>query len=203
MAGAVKKAALPILRHLTDATGRFCARCSKPPTSLWCTQDEHIVADAQQHVVACRGSFLYFSGSKAFMQIMSREHNMLQRQALILKAGTYPLTPEDRARLQVCTPHPAPRPSPLPLPLVADSASSSRPRQAESCHSQRVCSCHAGSAEHALAMLCAVEDGHQAWFNSCWYQLVYAGAFCRLRRWACPGGENVITASCQPCMSLA
>lgn len=48
-----------------------------------------------------RGSFLYFSGSKAFMQIISREHNMLKRQALILKAGTHPLTDQDRARLKV------------------------------------------------------------------------------------------------------
>lgn len=35
------------------------------------------------------------------MQIMSREHNMLKRQALILKAGTHPLTDQDRARLKV------------------------------------------------------------------------------------------------------
>ena len=35
------------------------------------------------------------------MQIISREHNMLKRQALILKAGTYHLTDQDRARLKV------------------------------------------------------------------------------------------------------
>lgn len=48
----------------------------------------------------CRGSFLYFSGSKAFMQIMVREHNMLHRQAIILKAATYPLNDKDRQRLK-------------------------------------------------------------------------------------------------------
>ncbi len=47
-----------------------------------------------------RGSFLYFSGSKAFMQIMVREHNMLHRQAIILKAATYPLNDKDRQRLK-------------------------------------------------------------------------------------------------------
>lgn len=50
---------------------------------------------------AGRGSFLYFSGSKAFMQIMVREHSMLQRQALILRAATFPLNDRDRQRLKV------------------------------------------------------------------------------------------------------
>ena len=57
---------------------------------------------SQQWSFSCvhRGSFLYFSGSKAFMQIMVREHNMLHRQAIILKAATYPLNDKDRQRLK-------------------------------------------------------------------------------------------------------
>ena len=35
------------------------------------------------------------------MQIMVREHNMLHRQAIILKAATYPLNDKDRQRLKV------------------------------------------------------------------------------------------------------
>jgi hypothetical protein len=34
------------------------------------------------------------------MQIMVREHNMLHRQAIILKAATYPLNDKDRQRLK-------------------------------------------------------------------------------------------------------
>ncbi len=34
-------------------------------------------------------------------QIMASHHNMLQRQALILRAGEEPLTDEDRQRLKV------------------------------------------------------------------------------------------------------
>lgn len=37
------------------------------------------------------------------MQIMVREHNMLHRQALILRAATYSLTDRDRQRLKVCS----------------------------------------------------------------------------------------------------
>lgn len=35
------------------------------------------------------------------MQIMVREHNMLHRQALILRAATFPLNDKDRQRLKV------------------------------------------------------------------------------------------------------
>ena len=35
------------------------------------------------------------------MQIMVREHSMLHRQALILRAGTFPLNDQDRQRLKV------------------------------------------------------------------------------------------------------
>ncbi|CAL8467814.1 g7352 [Coccomyxa elongata] len=48
----------------------------------------------------CRGSFLMFAGSRAFMQIMTQRHAMLRRQALLLRAGCEPLTEEDKARLQ-------------------------------------------------------------------------------------------------------
>ncbi|KAK9817177.1 hypothetical protein WJX72_010690 [[Myrmecia] bisecta] len=48
----------------------------------------------------CRGSFLYFAGSRAFSQIMAAAHTMLHRQAALLKAGTEPLTSADRRRLE-------------------------------------------------------------------------------------------------------
>ena len=38
------------------------------------------------------------------MQIMVREHHMLHRQALILRAAAYPLNDKDRHRLKVCVP---------------------------------------------------------------------------------------------------
>jgi hypothetical protein len=47
----------------------------------------------------CRGSYLYFTGSRAFMQVLAQRHNMLHRQALIARAGVEPLTPGDRARV--------------------------------------------------------------------------------------------------------
>lgn len=46
----------------------------------------------------CRGSFLYFSGSRAFMQVMTQHHNMFHRQAILLRAAE-PLTEADLARL--------------------------------------------------------------------------------------------------------
>ena len=50
---------------------------------------------------ACRGSFLYFSGSRAFQQVLLRQHNVLQRHALLLKAALFPLDDADRDRLEV------------------------------------------------------------------------------------------------------
>ena len=50
---------------------------------------------------ACRGSFLYFSGSRAFQQVLLRQHNVLQRHALLLKAVLSPLDDNDRDRLEV------------------------------------------------------------------------------------------------------
>lgn len=50
---------------------------------------------------SCRGSFLYFSGSRAFQHIMNTRHTMLHRQVLIVRAGTEALNEPDRKRLQV------------------------------------------------------------------------------------------------------
>lgn len=50
---------------------------------------------------SCRGSFLYFSGSRAFQHIMTTRHTMLHRQVLIVRAGSEPLNDRDRKRLQV------------------------------------------------------------------------------------------------------
>jgi hypothetical protein len=47
----------------------------------------------------CRGSYLYFTGSRAFMQVMASRHNMLHRQAILARAGAEPLTPGDRERV--------------------------------------------------------------------------------------------------------
>ena len=48
----------------------------------------------------CRGSYLYFTGSRAFMQVMTRKHNMLHRQAILCRAGIEPITDEDKTRLK-------------------------------------------------------------------------------------------------------
>ena len=50
---------------------------------------------------SCRGSFLYFAGNKAFMQVLNERHTMLHRQAILLRAATDPLNEEDRQRLDV------------------------------------------------------------------------------------------------------
>lgn len=39
------------------------------------------------------------------MQVMLQRHNMLQRQVMLLRAASQPVTHEDRARLEVCRPH--------------------------------------------------------------------------------------------------
>ena len=48
----------------------------------------------------CRGSYLYFTGSRAFMQVMTRRHNFLHRQAILCLAGMSPVTEEDKERLR-------------------------------------------------------------------------------------------------------
>lgn len=48
----------------------------------------------------CRGSYLYFTGSRAFMQILSKHHNILHRQVALIRAGSEPLTRADSARLK-------------------------------------------------------------------------------------------------------
>lgn len=36
------------------------------------------------------------------VQVMLQRHNMLQRQVMLLRAASEPVTDEDRARLEVC-----------------------------------------------------------------------------------------------------
>lgn len=48
----------------------------------------------------CRGSYLYFTGSRAFMQVMLQKHNMLHRNAILCRAGMEPLTQADKHRLK-------------------------------------------------------------------------------------------------------
>ena len=48
----------------------------------------------------CRGSYLYFTGSRAFMQVLNERHNMLQRQVMLARAGSEPLTDADKERIR-------------------------------------------------------------------------------------------------------
>lgn len=48
----------------------------------------------------CRGSYLYFTGSRAFMQILSKKHNVLHRQVILARAAVEPLTTTDELRLK-------------------------------------------------------------------------------------------------------
>ncbi|GIL69137.1 hypothetical protein Vretifemale_124 [Volvox reticuliferus] len=48
----------------------------------------------------CRGSYLYYSGSTAFTQVMEQRHNFLHRQTILLRASTEPLLEEDSLRLK-------------------------------------------------------------------------------------------------------
>ena len=52
----------------------------------------------------CRGSFLYFAGNKAFMQVLNARHTMLHRQAILLRASTEKVTQQDRELLEVSQP---------------------------------------------------------------------------------------------------
>ena len=47
----------------------------------------------------CKGAFLDYSGSSAFTTVMSRRHNFLDRNALLIRACAEPVVPEDRSRL--------------------------------------------------------------------------------------------------------
>ncbi|KXZ45516.1 hypothetical protein GPECTOR_53g102 [Gonium pectorale] len=48
----------------------------------------------------CRGSYLYYSGSTAFTQVMEQRHNFLHRQVMLLRASVEPLLEADRQRLK-------------------------------------------------------------------------------------------------------
>ncbi|GFR46120.1 hypothetical protein Agub_g7609 [Astrephomene gubernaculifera] len=48
----------------------------------------------------CRGSYLYYSGSTAFTQIMEQRHNFLHRQVMLLRASMEAVTEDDRVRLR-------------------------------------------------------------------------------------------------------
>ena len=43
----------------------------------------------------CRGSFLYFLGTKAFTQVMNKHHTFIDRQVLLLRTGMEPMEPQD------------------------------------------------------------------------------------------------------------
>jgi hypothetical protein len=45
---------------------------------------------------SCRQSYLYFSNSSTFQQVISVDHTVLNRHALLLRAGEEPLTDQDR-----------------------------------------------------------------------------------------------------------
>eukprot|EP00873_Tetraselmis_striata_P018722 jgi/Tetstr1/438986/TSEL_027478.t1 len=47
----------------------------------------------------CRGSFLYYAGTAAFAEFINTKHGFLERNAMLARAVTEPLTEEDRARL--------------------------------------------------------------------------------------------------------
>lgn len=49
---------------------------------------------------SCRGSYLYFTGSRSFSTVLAARHCSLDRTALVLRAGLEPLSDEDRARLR-------------------------------------------------------------------------------------------------------
>ncbi|KAL4859889.1 Histone-lysine N-methyltransferase [Chlorella vulgaris] len=48
----------------------------------------------------CRGSYMYFTGSRAFQQVMNTKHTFLHRQAIIARAGCEPLTEDDWSRIK-------------------------------------------------------------------------------------------------------
>lgn len=50
---------------------------------------------------SCRGSYLYFTGARAFQSVISAHHGFLRRQALLLRATSLPLNEEDAVRLKV------------------------------------------------------------------------------------------------------
>jgi hypothetical protein len=47
----------------------------------------------------CKGAFLDYAGSSAFTAVMNTRHNFLDRNALLLRACSEPLTTSDRTRL--------------------------------------------------------------------------------------------------------
>ena len=47
----------------------------------------------------CKGAFLDYAGSSAFTAVMNVRHNFLDRNALLIRACSEPLTSDDRARL--------------------------------------------------------------------------------------------------------
>ena len=47
----------------------------------------------------CKGAFLDYAGSSAFTVVMARRHNFLDRNAILMRACSEPVTPADRALL--------------------------------------------------------------------------------------------------------
>ncbi|PRW58999.1 putative histone-lysine N-methyltransferase ATXR3 isoform X1 [Chlorella sorokiniana] len=48
----------------------------------------------------CRGSYLYFTGSRAFHQVMNTKHTFLHRQVILARAGSEPVTQDDWERVK-------------------------------------------------------------------------------------------------------
>ncbi|KDD72435.1 hypothetical protein H632_c3349p0, partial [Helicosporidium sp. ATCC 50920] len=50
--------------------------------------------------VHCRGSYLYYAGSRTFQTVMAARHHFLHRQVFVLRAALEPLAEADEARLK-------------------------------------------------------------------------------------------------------
>ena len=73
-------------------------RCvpAAPPLCLATGHHHH-----HHHRRCRRGSYLCFTGSRAFQQVLATKHTFLHRQAIIALAGSEPLTEADWARIKV------------------------------------------------------------------------------------------------------
>ncbi|KFM28667.1 putative histone-lysine N-methyltransferase ATXR3 [Auxenochlorella protothecoides] len=64
------------------------------------TESEKEFRDAICLCSTATGSYLYYTGSRAFQTVMAAKHNFLHRQVCLLRAASQPLTPDDAARLR-------------------------------------------------------------------------------------------------------
>jgi len=82
-----------------------CASAAAPCGALCMAKHaalRHVPDNPLLHFIATiRGSYLYYTGSRAFQTVMAAKHNFLHRQVCLLRAASQPLTPDDAARLRV------------------------------------------------------------------------------------------------------